>query len=72
MMSCPADETLASLLADALSTAEQDALAQHVEACVACQERLSRLSETSDVDTWQHAERLAPSNEAEEEISCSD
>ena len=60
MTLCPSDEKLAGLLADALSTAERDALAQHVEGCASCQEKLARLTETSDAETWQRAEHLPP------------
>ncbi len=68
MTLCPSDETLAGLLADALSTTERDALVPHVEACVRCQEKLAHLTEISDAKTWQRAEHRAPRTEAEDEI----
>jgi eukaryotic-like serine/threonine-protein kinase len=68
MTLCPSDEKLADLLADALSTTEQDALAQHVESCAACQAKLARLTEIADTETWQRAEHLTPLSEAEDEI----
>jgi serine/threonine protein kinase len=68
MTLCPSDEKLARLLADALSTTERDALAQHVELCALCQGKLAQLTEISDAETWQRAERLPPRSEAEEEI----
>ena len=68
MTLCPSDEELARLLADALSTAERDALARHIEACVSCQGKLAHLTEISDAKMWQHVEHLAPGNEVEEEI----
>ena len=48
MPSCPSDAKLTGLLADALSKAERDALARHVEGCAACQDRLARLTGTPD------------------------
>ena len=48
MTSCPPDETLTGLLADALGPAERDTLARHVEGCAACQDRLARLTGTPD------------------------
>ena len=48
MTSCPSDEQLTDLLADTLSTAEQDTLARHVEGCASCQEKLARWSTTLD------------------------
>ena len=68
MTLCPSDEKLARLLADALSTTERDALAQHVEACASCQGKLAHLTEISDAEMWQRAEHLPPRSEAEEEI----
>ena len=68
MTLCPSDEKLADLLADALSTTERDALAQHVEACASCQGKLAHLTEISDAEIWQRAEHLPPRSEAEEEI----
>jgi serine/threonine protein kinase len=66
MTFCPSDEQLARLLAGDLSTAEQDALARHVEGCASCQEQLARLTATTDAETWQHAEHPPQGSEAEE------
>src|SRR5690348_8573338 len=68
MTTCPSDETLAGLLADALSTTEQEALAQHVETCALCQGKLARLTNTSDSELWQRVENLPPRSDAEKEI----
>ncbi len=68
MTPCPSDEKLADLLADALSTTEQDVVARHVESCVACQAALARLTEIAGTETWRRAEHLSPLSEAEEEI----
>ncbi len=68
MTLCPSDEKLALLLADALTATERDTLAQHVEACASCQEKLAHLTEISDSEMWQRAERLTPRSEAEVEI----
>ena len=66
MTLCPSDEKLTGLLADALSTAERDALARHVEGCASCQERLARLTETPDPETWRRAEHPPRGSRAEE------
>jgi serine/threonine protein kinase len=66
MPSCPSDETLTGLLADALTTAERDNLAQHVEGCPACQEKLARLTATPDAEIWRRAEHPPQGSEAEE------
>jgi serine/threonine protein kinase len=66
--SCPTDEKLASLLADALSQAECDALADHIERCAACLEKLARLSEGSEADAWHPATQTQPCSDTEEEI----
>src|SRR5437764_14977766 len=63
---CPSAEELTGLLADALSTAERDALARHVEGCAACQEQLARLTGTFNTETWQRAEHPLQGSEAEE------
>jgi hypothetical protein len=66
MTLCPSDEKLTGLLADALSTAERDALARHVEGCASCQERLARLSGTPEPETWRRAEQPPRGSGAEE------
>lgn len=58
MTSCPSDEELTDLLADALAAAERDALARHVEGCASCQEQLARLSRLPDTDMWRRSEHL--------------
>jgi serine/threonine protein kinase len=64
--SCPPDEQLTGLLADTLSTADQDAVARHVEGCPSCQEKLARWTRASEVETWRRAEHPPPGSEAEE------
>ncbi len=69
MTTCPSDETLARLLADALSATERDALAQHVEACGVVPGK----ARSSDRNVRRRrcggsAEHFAPRSEAEEEI----
>src|SRR5438270_3843878 len=65
---CPSAEELTGLLADALSTAERDALARHVEGCASCQERLGRLTGTLDMERWRGAEHPRQGSEAEKEM----
>jgi WD40 repeat protein/serine/threonine protein kinase len=67
MTSCPANEQLANLLADALGAAERDAVAGHVEECVSCQEKLARLTDAPDTKVWRCAER-PPQGAADEEM----
>jgi eukaryotic-like serine/threonine-protein kinase len=65
MMYCPSEEEFARLLADALPVPERGAVAQHVEACAVCQQKLARLTDVSDAENWRT--RNPPSrNEAEE------
>src|SRR5215208_4440537 len=66
MALCPSDEELMGLLADALSTAERDALARHVEGCDSCQEQLARLTGTPDAETWRPAGHPPRGSGAEE------
>src|SRR5262245_8874739 len=66
MSVCPAEERLAGLLADALSAAERDDLARHVEGCASCQERLARL--TPDTEVWRRAEQPPGGSSAEEGV----
>jgi hypothetical protein len=68
MPSCPSDETLAGLLTDALTTGERDSLAQHVEGCVPCQDRLARLTGTPITPMWRRTEHPQQGSEAEEEL----
>ncbi len=68
MTLCPTDEKLTSLLADALSTAERDALATHIERCELCLQKLARLTDISEAATWQCATQLHLCTEAEEDV----
>jgi WD40 repeat protein len=68
MLLCPPDEKLTALLADALSTAERDALARHVEECAACQDRLVGLTGTPDAAARGRAGHAPPGSEAEEKM----
>src|SRR5262249_31787070 len=68
MPSCPSDETLTGLLADALTTAERDSLARHVDGCAPCQERLGRCTRTSYTETWRRAGHPPEGSEAEEGV----
>jgi serine/threonine protein kinase len=68
MAVCPSDEQFANLLADALTTAEREALARHVEACASCQDKLGRLAGTPDTETWRRAEQCTQGSDAEERI----
>jgi serine/threonine protein kinase len=68
MTGCPSDDQLAGLLADAVSPAERDTLARHVERCVACQAKLARLTGTPDTEMWQRAEGPLLGSEAEERV----
>jgi eukaryotic-like serine/threonine-protein kinase len=58
MTSCPSEEKLAALLVDVLSAAEQDAVITHVEQCPLCRDKLARLSENPNVETWQRAAQM--------------
>jgi serine/threonine protein kinase len=66
MPSCPSDESLTGLLADALTTAERDCLARHLEGCAPCQEKLARLTGTPDTEQWWCAGHPPQGTEAEE------
>src|SRR3954469_14241720 len=55
MTPCPSDEKLASLAADALSTAECDALADHVDHCALCLEKLAGLTDVPGSVIWQRS-----------------
>jgi serine/threonine protein kinase len=66
--SCPSDETLTGLLADALPTAQRDRLARHLEGCASCQEKLARLTESPDAEMWWRAGHPPQGSEAEEEV----
>jgi eukaryotic-like serine/threonine-protein kinase len=68
MMLCPSDEQLSGLLDDALSKPEQDALAEHVEKCASCLQKLARMTDVPDTETWQRVTHLPPNIEAEGEI----
>ena len=68
MTSCPNEQKLATLLADALSAAERDSLARHLEGCVSCQQKLARLTGIAETDKWQRVEHSAPGSAIEEEM----
>jgi serine/threonine protein kinase len=68
MTLCPADEKLAGLLVDTLSTAERDTVARHVERCASCQETLSVLTEGPDPQAWRLAEHPLQASGAAEEM----
>jgi serine/threonine protein kinase len=68
MSSCPSDEKLSALLADALDALERDDLARHVEACASCQDRLAGLTGTLHTRTRRQTERPPEGSEAEETI----
>jgi len=68
MPSCPSDETLTGLLADALPAAERDRLARHVERCALCQENLARLTGTPETEMWRRAGHPAQGSETEEGV----
>jgi eukaryotic-like serine/threonine-protein kinase len=68
MTPCPSDESLAHLLADSLAATERDALAQHIETCTSCQQKLAQLTESSEADLWQRATRLLPRSAVEDQV----
>jgi serine/threonine protein kinase len=68
MSLCPTNGKLAHLLDDALSKEERDALARHVERCGSCQERLSQLTDTPELDTRRRAEHPSPGSSTEERL----
>lgn len=55
MTGCPFDEKLNGLLAEALTTAERNVVARHVEACDCCQQELARLCGSDAPEAWQRA-----------------
>src|SRR5690349_5143983 len=68
MTHCPSDDTLASLLDDALSAAEQAAVAKHVEECALCLDKLARLSENENPDVGQSDGRTIANSAEEDEV----
>jgi serine/threonine protein kinase len=68
MTLCPSNEKLTGLLAEALSTAERDALARHVEGCASCQQQLARLTRIPDAETWRRAGHPRRGSRAEDEM----
>lgn len=66
MIGCLSDEKLLELFSAELSSAELDARSSHVEGCVACQEKLARMSKSADTENWRRAENSAGSTKAEE------
>src|ERR1051326_8511194 len=51
----PTDTALRALLEQQLTASEEARLAAHLENCPSCQERLHRLTEDSQLGTWQAA-----------------
>src|SRR4051812_10558773 len=68
MTSCPTDEILARLLDGALSEPEQEAVAEHVEQCASCLQKLDRMTDVPGNEAWQRVAQLPPNSEAESEI----
>jgi eukaryotic-like serine/threonine-protein kinase len=66
MNSCPTDERLRGLLADALNTAERDILVRHVDGCATCEGILARLAEIPNAETWRRAKNAPKHSRAEE------
>src|SRR5262249_45737622 len=66
MIGCSFAEHLADLLTEALSKAERDALARHVEGCAACLEQLARLTGTPDLERWRRSEHVPRGSQAED------
>jgi serine/threonine protein kinase len=65
---CPSDQKITGLLVDALSPAERDALARHLEGCASCQQKLARLTATAVPETWRRAVQPPRGSSAEEGI----
>jgi eukaryotic-like serine/threonine-protein kinase len=63
MTYCPSREKLRGFLADALSTAERDAVARHVEGCASCEEQLASLTGTLETEMWRRGEHLPRDSE---------
>ncbi|MCA9155197.1 MAG: protein kinase, partial [Planctomycetales bacterium] len=58
---CPSDEQLSAFIAGRLTAAETDQLAQHLDACADCQQRLAALDDSSvSVDSWAAAGGAVP------------
>jgi anti-sigma factor RsiW len=68
MTLCPSEEQLSGMLDDALGTPEREALAEHVEQCNTCLQKLARMTEISESGTWQRVTHLRPCSDAEEAI----
>jgi serine/threonine protein kinase len=63
---CPFNEKLIGLLADGLCPEERDTLAQHVEGCATCQEKLADLIGSADTEMWRRAEQSPQRSEVDE------
>jgi serine/threonine protein kinase len=68
MKCCPSDEDLTRLLADALSAADKDAHAQHVEECAACQNKLAQWTESPVLPLERRAEPPLAASRVEERV----
>jgi eukaryotic-like serine/threonine-protein kinase len=67
MTHCPSDEKLEALLNESLTTAERGAIAEHVERCAMCIDKLARVSTDSGV--WRPAGSPQPSAEEDETMN---
>src|SRR5262245_18004994 len=68
MSSCPSGKQLASLLSDALSAAERDSLARHVETCRSCQAELAHQTEAPAAEMWRRTGLPPQFSGAEDEM----
>jgi serine/threonine protein kinase len=68
MWSCPSDQTLTGLLADALTQAERDRLARHLAGCASCQEKLARRTEPPDAVMWRRVGQPPQGCQAEDRM----
>ena len=67
MTSCPSDERLTGLLTEALSTAERDSVARHVEGCASCQQALADLTGIPAARLWRRREPAPLAPQAEDD-----
>lgn len=68
MTSCPFDDDLSDLLADALGAAQRDATIKHIERCAMCQGRLTRLTETNGGEMWRRTKQVPSVSEEEAQV----
>src|SRR5689334_19363568 len=67
MTSCPSEQDIAGLLADALGASARDAAAQHIQRCATCQAKLAQLTE-ADGAVWRRAQHHSQASDGEEKI----